>query len=145
MNTQVSGRQLRRSRHDRVFFGVCGGLAEYFAIDPVLIRLAFVIVTVAGGAGVLAYIFLAIVMPDGDPLPTSGEEAPFLVEGTPQASATTNKNVSIVGALILIGVGLVFLVDNLNWFGWFRPQIFWPLILIGIGVALLVRRTSDGG
>ena len=143
MNTQITGQQLRRSHRDRVFFGVCGGIAEYFNVDPVLVRLAFVIVTLAGGAGVLAYIILAIVMPDGDPVPTSGADAPFLTEGAPQPSTTASKNASQVGALILIGIGMLFLLDNLKWFGWFQPQIFWPLILIGIGVALIARRTAN--
>ena len=146
MNTQLTGQQLRRSHRDRVVFGVCSGLAEYFNIDPILVRLAFVIITLAGGAGVLAYIVLAIIMPDGDPVPTGGEQAPFLTEGTPPASATgatAGRNASMVGALVLIGIGMLFLLDNLQWFGWFRPDIFWPLILIGIGVALLARRDSE--
>ena len=143
MNTQVTGQKLRRSRRDRVFFGVCGGIAEYFNVDPVLVRLAFVVITLAGGAGVLAYIVMAIIMPDGEPVPVGSEEAPFFTEGTPQTSPVAGRNASMVGALILIGIGMLFLVDNLQWFGWFRPGIFWPLILIGIGAALLAKRSTD--
>lgn len=151
MSTQVTGQMLRRSRRDRVFFGVCGGIAEYFTIDPVLVRLAFVIVTLAGGAGVLAYIVMAIVMPDTDPLQTASGEAPFFMEGTtegttegtPSNGAIAGRNASMIGALILIGIGMLFLIDNLQWFGWFRPGMFWPLILIGIGVALLARRGTE--
>ena len=143
MNTQLTGQKLRRSRRDRVFFGVCGGIAEYFNVDPVLIRLAFVIVTVAGGAGVLAYIILAIVMPDSEPVPTGSAEGPFLTDGAPKPSPLAGRNASMVGALILIGIGMIFLVDNLQWFGWFRPGMFWPLILIGIGAALLAKHSTD--
>ncbi len=141
-NTQITGQKLRRSRRDRVFLGVCGGLAEYFAIDPVIVRLAFVLITLAGGAGVLAYIIMSFVMPDGEPLPTDGTAGPFLTEGTPQPATGAGQHASVVGALVLIGIGLVFLVDNLRWFGWFRPDYVWPLILIGLGVALLARRTN---
>ena len=141
-NTQYTGQKLRRSRRDRVFLGVCGGLAEYFGIDPVLVRLAFVLITLAGGAGVLAYIIMAIVMPDGDPLPADGTAEPFLTEGSPQPATDAGRHASMVGALVLIGIGLLFLVENLRWFGWFRPDYVWPLILIGLGVALLVRRTN---
>ena len=145
MNTQLTGQQLRRSRRDRVFFGVCGGIAEYFTVDPVLVRLAFVIVALAGGAGVLAYIVMAIIMPDSEPVATGGAEPPFLGEGTSQTSTTAGRNASIVGALILIGIGTIFLIDNLQWFGWFQPGIFWPLILIGIGAALLAKRSTAAG
>jgi phage shock protein C len=143
VNTQLTGQQLRRSRRDRVFFGVCGGIAEYFTIDPVLVRLAFVIVTLAGGAGVLAYIVLAIVMPESEPVPTGSGEGPFLTEGTPQTNPMAGRNASMIGALILIGIGMLFLIDNLRWFGWFRPGLFWPLILIGIGAGLLAKRSTD--
>ncbi|HZD79229.1 MAG TPA: PspC domain-containing protein, partial [Actinomycetota bacterium] len=46
-------RSLRRSRSDRVIAGVCGGIGWYLGVDPVLIRIAFVVLTVAGGSGVL--------------------------------------------------------------------------------------------
>ncbi|MFQ5794497.1 MAG: PspC domain-containing protein [Candidatus Bipolaricaulia bacterium] len=56
----ASTRRLYRSRDKRMIAGVCGGLAEYFDLDPVLVRVAFVILAVAGGGGVLAYILLWI-------------------------------------------------------------------------------------
>ncbi|MCL2683003.1 MAG: PspC domain-containing protein [Bacteroidales bacterium] len=55
---------LRRSINNRVIGGVCGGIAEYFGIDPVLIRLIFVIMAIFGGAGVILYILAWIVMPE---------------------------------------------------------------------------------
>ncbi len=55
-------RRLERPE-DRVIAGVCHGLGNYFDIDPVVVRIAFVILTAAGGAGVLAYLILWIVMP----------------------------------------------------------------------------------
>jgi phage shock protein C len=60
----VNERQLRRSRHDRVFFGVAGGLGNYLNIDPVLVRLLFVLLTLSGGHGLLIYLVLAILMPE---------------------------------------------------------------------------------
>lgn len=56
--------RLYRSSNERMIFGVCGGIAEYFEIDPTLVRLLFVIFAVAGGPGLLAYIVLAIVLPE---------------------------------------------------------------------------------
>jgi phage shock protein C len=52
-----------RSTSDCVLSGVCGGIAEYLSIDPSLVRIAFVVATLWGGIGVLAYIVLAIVLP----------------------------------------------------------------------------------
>ncbi len=56
-------KRLYRSRSERMIAGVCGGIAQYLNIDPTLVRLAFVGFTLAGGAGVLLYALLAIIMP----------------------------------------------------------------------------------
>ncbi len=65
-------KRLQRSRTEKMVAGVCGGLAEYFDVDPTIIRLIWVIVTFMGGAGVLAYLVLWIVVPlerPGPPVP----------------------------------------------------------------------------
>ena len=54
---------LRKSSKNKVFFGVCGGIAEYFKIDPLIVRLIFVFAS--GGAGAI-YIILAIFLPEDD-------------------------------------------------------------------------------
>ncbi len=68
-------RRLRKSRNKKIA-GVCAGIAEYFNIDPTLVRIAFVIGTIAsGGPFLLAYLILAMIMPGpGDPPPLSDEE-----------------------------------------------------------------------
>ncbi|MBZ0300933.1 MAG: PspC domain-containing protein [Anaerolineae bacterium] len=60
----AANRKLYRSRHDRQIAGVCGGLAEYFNLDPTLIRLIFVLITFLGGPGLVLYIIMAIVVPE---------------------------------------------------------------------------------
>jgi phage shock protein C len=62
----MDGRKLTRSETDKRVAGVCGGLAEYFGVDPILIRIAFVVLAVMG-PGILLYIVLWIVMPKGQP------------------------------------------------------------------------------
>lgn len=57
-------KRLYRSRKERMFAGVCGGLAEYFSIDPTLVRLFFVFTALAGGPGLIAYIIMMIVVPE---------------------------------------------------------------------------------
>lgn len=59
----IEARQLRRSRSDRTLAGVCGGLAAYFEIHSAVFRVAFVVLTLLGGAGVLIYLAAAAVMP----------------------------------------------------------------------------------
>jgi len=56
-------KKLYRSRKDRVLFGVCGGIAEYFNIDPTIVRLVWVIMTLIYGVGILLYIILTLIVP----------------------------------------------------------------------------------
>ncbi|PKM53820.1 Uncharacterized membrane protein YvlC [Petrocella atlantisensis] len=56
-------KKLYRSRTDRMLFGVCGGLAEYFNVDPTLVRLVMVLFWMTGG-GFLAYLIAAIIIPE---------------------------------------------------------------------------------
>ncbi|MBQ4560620.1 MAG: PspC domain-containing protein [Tyzzerella sp.] len=56
-------KRLYKSNTDKKIDGVCAGFANYFNIDPTLIRLAWVIFTLAGGCGLIAYIIAAIIMP----------------------------------------------------------------------------------
>ena len=57
-------KKLMRSREDRWFAGVCGGLGHYFGIDPTVIRVLFVLFSVFVGGGIIAYIILWLVMPE---------------------------------------------------------------------------------
>ena len=56
-------RKLYRSRKNRILCGVCGGLGEYLGIDPTIVRLLWIIFSLAYGAGILAYILACIVIP----------------------------------------------------------------------------------
>lgn len=57
-------KKLYRSTENKVIAGVCGGIAEYFDIDPTLVRLAWVLFCVLGGSGVLAYLVAALIIPE---------------------------------------------------------------------------------
>jgi phage shock protein C len=147
MASDITPRRLQRGRRDRVVFGVCSGLGDYFSVDPVIVRLAFVLFTLAGGAGILAYIVLAIVLPEEAATPGADFTRPSIdaprdadaPAGVPAAPADVRRNQNLAG-LILIGLGLVFLANTLGWFGWFGWQYLWPLVLVGIGLAILLRR-----
>jgi phage shock protein C len=58
-----ASRKLYRSTSNRQLAGVCGGLAEYFNLDPTLIRVLFVILAVLGGSGVILYLALWVIVP----------------------------------------------------------------------------------
>ena len=64
-------KRLQRSRSEKMIGGVCGGLAAYFGIDPTIVRILWVVITLIGGAGILAYLILWIVMPQEPPAPFS--------------------------------------------------------------------------
>jgi phage shock protein C len=118
--------RLTRSREDRVIAGVAGGLGRHLAIDPVIVRVVFVLLAFTGG-GILAYIVAWIVIPEaGD-----AEEVP----GRASAAAST-----LVG-LLLVAIGGILLIDRvLPVFSW---RYAGPVLLIGLGVLLLVRREGS--
>lgn len=70
-------KKLYRSRSERMISGVCGGLAEYFDIDPTVVRLLFVAGTLIGGPGLIAYIICLILMPLEPLAPT---ESPDIID-----------------------------------------------------------------
>jgi phage shock protein C len=57
-------KRLYRSRNDRKLAGVCGGIAEYYGWDPTLVRVAWIVLTLLGGSGILIYLIMWLVMPE---------------------------------------------------------------------------------
>jgi phage shock protein PspC (stress-responsive transcriptional regulator) len=116
-------RRLTRSSSDRLIGGVGGGLGRYFGIDPVIFRIAFVVLTFFGGVGVLAYIgLLAFVPSDGPP-------------GAPQ-----NRFIAIAGAVAL-GVAAIVLIGGPVFF---LGPVLVPLALVAL-VGLGLWRAAGGG
>ncbi len=60
----MAARRFYRKRNDKMIAGVCSGVADYFDIDPTLVRILWVAITLAGGAGLLAYIICLIIVPE---------------------------------------------------------------------------------
>lgn len=63
-NNNNGFKQLYKSRQNKIFCGVCGGIGEYFHIDPTVIRLLWIIFSFCGGSGIVAYIIAAIIIPE---------------------------------------------------------------------------------
>jgi phage shock protein C len=117
-------RVVRRSRGERVIAGVCGGIGRYLGVDPVLLRIAFIVLALANGLGVIAYVVAWVAIP---------EERP----GQPLAAAPEPRRGT--GRLVLGGslvvLGLVLLVDRL------APnldELFWPVAVVAVGVAVML-------
>jgi len=122
-------RLLRRSRDERVIAGVCGGLGRYLGVDPVLLRIAFVILAIAGGGGILLYVLSWILIPEE----REGEDL-----GTAPPSSVDTTRLIVGGALIAVGTILLL---NLT-----IPRLgkyFWPLALIAVGVGVMVQASAN--
>ncbi|MDO9535947.1 MAG: PspC domain-containing protein [Bacillota bacterium] len=146
-----------RSHSNKVIAGVAGGLAEYFDVDVVLVRLLWVVAGFAGG-GILAYIIAWIVIPERDSIVNRKEniysqnhemetEPESVIEetekttsgqGTEQVRARRQR----IFGLFLIGFGIIFLARQ--FLGIFFHS-FWPVLLIILGVFLLIRDRKGAG
>ena len=60
----MNGKKLYRNTENKMLAGVCSGIADYFDIDPTLVRLGWVVFSLLGGSGLLAYIIAAIIIPE---------------------------------------------------------------------------------
>ena len=148
-------KKLTRSEKERILGGVCGGLAEYFGFDPTLVRLVFVLLTLAGGAGILVYIVLWIIMPrrpQAEARAVVGENIEDIkkrlveLEGEVKTAVTGEKaqewkqSAGFWLGLLLAALGLLLLLANLGLFRWWRWVILWPIALILLGLLLVWRR-----
>lgn len=121
---------LRRSRSSRIFAGVCGGIGEYFGVDPVLVRVALILLVVAGfGLGILLYVIAWLIIPEAQPGDVTRRD--------PSDSQTGPR--FVVGAA-LIALGAVLLIGNvLPWF--FDKGVLAAMVLVAIGGVLVAQAT----
>jgi phage shock protein C len=141
----MSQARLTRSSDDRIVAGVCGGLAEYLQIDPVWVRLAFVVLLIASGIGFPIYLILWIVMPEQDSDAANDHEV--IQKNISDIGETVHSSARRLGTpatvgIILILLGAYFLLSELGLFSWISGAVFWPLAIIGVGIYLLIRRSK---
>ena len=148
--------RITKSKTDRVIDGVCGGLAQYYGIDSVIVRLIFVVLLFINGIGFFIYIILAIIMPkpeklDQSPKETIRENVQEMGERVKEAGEglgmAFSKNIEEKHShrsgwfgIILILLGIILLLDKLNLIKWFDKDLLWPVIIIFIGAWLLIKR-----
>jgi len=133
-------KQLYRSQENKIIGGVCGGLAEYFNIDPVIVRLVCVLLFFAKAIGIVAYIICMIIIPEAPYGYSSKEEAynqNYSSEYTHYDSSPKNndeRNKTILG-LALIGLGVYVFAKK--FFHWFDFVNFGGIILILVGLYIV--------
>ncbi len=160
-------RRLTRNRRKAAIGGVAAGFADYFDVDPVLVRLGFVLALLLNGAGFLFYIICWVIMPTNEEENVSTQPDPVNPEAQPDPSTPGGRAAeevraagervvdgvrrstrdpgrgNIIAGGILVAVGLMFLLDRFSWIfhwpHWLRFSNLWPLILVGVGISLLLR------
>ncbi len=130
---QAPTRRLTRSRHDRWVAGVAGGIAQYLAVDPLLVRLVFVLLAIASGGVALAFYLVAIVVVPEDAMSVTGVHRRSSGMG------------GLVVGLALVAIGAAWLLTAL---GYGPPA--WDLLLaaalvvVGGGLVLTAGRSGSG-
>jgi len=161
--------RLTRNRRDALCGGVAAGFADYFNVDPVLVRLAFVLLAFANGIGLLFYLIYWAIMPihedhdsaedvsnqtsPGERVTDEVRAAAGQVRAAAHRVASEVRDVRVSGrghmmlGIALVGLGSILLFDRFAWMFrwpyWLRFGTLWPLILVAIGVALLVRSREE--
>jgi len=152
-------KKLYRSRSDRMIAGVCGGLGEYLGVDPVWLRLFFVLLLFATGFGFWAYLILWIIVPEegrepstpGDTVQANvqemadrarefGQSIQRGLQGSRAPSEAGPTSGPIIVGLAFILLGAFLLLNQLNLFWWLRWDVMWPVLIIFVGGALLFSR-----
>ena len=125
-----------RSRTDRVIWGVCGGLGEYFGVDSNLIRTLFVVLTLGSGVGLVAYIILALIVPES---PKGQDQIKALARDlrssahrvAGQTLGQDNFESRNILGLIVLSLGMLLLLKAT-----FHFEINWGLVYSGIIIIL---------
>ena len=150
--------RLYRSRTDRMLFGVAGGMARYLNLDSAIVRLVWVILFLAAGAGILLYIIAAIVIPE-EPVGSVPPGAPAAAPaGSPGAASGPTQSAgpgwpgggarrdgssgAIVLGAILILAGAWFLADR---FLDIDGRLLWPIVLVVLGAVLILGAMRGTG
>jgi len=144
-------KSLHRSSTNKVIAGVAGGIGEYFAIDPTLIRLLFILLTIFGGSGILIYLIMWLIMPsDSSKLEKRDNVIMQNIDDMSDKAKTFAHDLNIRSdnqndskfwwGFIIIILGIVLLFQNFGIFDIIDFEKFWPLLIILLGIFLLIKK-----
>lgn len=142
-------KKLYRTTENRMIAGVCGGLGEYFDIDPVLFRIVFLLLALMGGSGVFFYIFCIIVIPKQGRIKEHQERFKgFVDELQERAREFTAKKKSpcclkrnIAGVLIIL-LGFILLLRKISPVPFLRWDLFWSIAIIVVGIYIIFKKSK---
>ncbi len=137
-------KKLRRSSSDKMIAGVCGGLGEYFDVDPLIFRLIFAVMIIFGGTGILAYIILWILIPEDNEQRDTKDLGENIKKGADKMAkeikdTNVHGNSRFVAGAIILTIGVIFLINNFFPFFGLGIRKLWPLIIIVIGGSILLN------
>jgi len=142
--------KLYRSLSDRMIGGVCGGLGTFLNIDPVFIRLLFVLLLFGSDFGFILYLLLWIVIPEegkayGFKEESVGERVKSMGNDIQQAVTQPHPQSGLILGIGLIAVGGLMFLDRMDfsWLRWVDIDYIWPILLIVGGVVLLFRKNGE--
>jgi phage shock protein C len=129
-------RRLYRNRTNKVIAGVCSGLGEYLNVDTIIVRLVWILLTLLGGAGIIAYILAYFIIP---------AKPNEFGETTPQQ--IHDFTAARIFGILFVGAGIAILLDNLDILSFHRwwhmsEDFVFPGLLILAGIYFLTKRTG---
>ncbi len=134
--------RLYKSEKDKVFEGICGGIGEYFNIDPVIIRLMWVVLVIFGGTGIVAYIIAMLIIPKRPDL--EAEEIKPELEKTPEAYSNRFWGLIMIIAGILLLFGIVGPIAGIfAGIAMAMGHVLWPVLIIGLGLYLYFNQSDE--
>jgi phage shock protein C len=142
--------RLMRSETDRIFVGVCGGIAAYLGVDSAFVRIGFILLALASGVGVLLYLILMFIMPSE--LNFDSPSSKVVQDNLDQFGNDVGSGVKrmrkhpqgpAIAAGLLIILGVYLLMDSFQLLSWLNGTVVIALAFITLGIYMISRRKRD--
>jgi phage shock protein C len=127
-------KQLYRSKENKILAGVCAGIAEYFEIDPTIVRIIWLL-SIFTGIGIIAYLICWLIMPEKSFSPFKSSADSSEAFDTKETSAIDKDKSKRILGIALIIIGSLFMLDK--FFRWFNMDLIIPLGIIAVGIYIL--------
>lgn len=138
-------KRLYRSRKDKMLAGVCGGVADYFKIDPTIVRVIFAVVAFSSfGTAMVAYFIALLVIPEA-PVGNENDETTYGPRSQDHSEhssfSLSQKGSRQTLGIVLIGAGALILLSKMV--NWFDSSMILAVGVVAIGVYMLVQKRDE--